>query len=174
MCRSHARRLLGSGLAGEPVRLPSATLYDAVRVDDLATRRVLEEAEVDATCPQGLFIGRGLLEPGVPPARRLREVSERWNLQAYERVWLRLRIDEHGFLPFVHTVSGFVALGADVVDLRTAEPGRRVLELREPGAWFDALRHRRLVTGPGPPHLVRGWHPTAGGGRSWGVGHWSP
>ncbi len=161
--RRHGQRVLASGLAGAPIRLPSAVLYPAHRVDQLLTWRPLDGDELDAACPGGVFIGRRALDPTVPAACRIDEAGEGWSLDLFSRVWILHRVDQHGSLPFVVTVGGFVALGADIVGLRTTAQRQPALELREPGAWFGALQQRRLVTGAGPTYLIRGWHPSAGG-----------
>ena len=139
------------------------TLYDARRVDRLMTWPVLDDAEIEAACPWGLFIGRRDIDVTACPNRLLVEAGEGWGPTVYTCVWIRYRVEQHGFLPFVGTVGGFVGLGADIVGVRITAQGEGALELREPGRWFDTVRHRRLVTGAGPSHLVRGWHPSAGG-----------
>lgn len=181
LSRRHAQRVLDSGLAGPPTRLPSATLFDAARVEHLVTWPTLEEAAIDAACPWGLFVGRRQPQRPVTSDGQWGRAGVEWDMPAVTGAWIRICVDRHGFLPFVQTVGGFVVLGADIVDVRVVTHGdgglqqrERRLLLREPGAWFDALQHRRLVTGAGPPYLIRGRHPTAGGGPGWGVGECGP
>jgi hypothetical protein len=58
-----ARTVLASGLAGEPLRAPSASLYDEEAVAALAARPVLTEHDVEAACPWGLFVARSEPDP---------------------------------------------------------------------------------------------------------------
>ena len=64
-------------------------------------------------------------------------------------------------MPMVATVGGFVAVGADILDLRACSPAgaRRDLVLAEPGQWFEHFRGRRLAVGPGRDFLLHGWRP---------------
>jgi hypothetical protein len=124
--REPARRLLALGFAGAPVRTSSALLYDEARVEALADRPYVEEADLRRHCQY---------------------------------------IDHIGHFPSVATVSGFIALGANIVGVREdptrpGYPAFRVrhpttLSLAEPGGWFDDFRGRRLPTGPGRPWTIR-------------------
>lgn len=69
---------------------------------------------------------------------------------------MTFRIEAHGSLPFLATVSGLVVLGADIVGVRGP-----TLELTTPGAWFDRFQESRLLIGSGRPwalHLSRWVH----------------
>lgn len=68
---------------------------------------------------------------------------------------LRMLLAEHGSVPMVVTVAGYVISGTEVVGVSTDDgrPPRTALETRPAAAWFDAFEERRLVTGPGDPWL---------------------
>ena len=67
-------------------------------------------------------------------------------------VWMRSRIERHGYLPLVATLAGFVVSGADIRDATTAG----TLNLAEPGPWFRTFEGRRLTTGPGRSWWIHG------------------
>ena len=75
-----------------------------------------------------------------------------WGYSPWTTVWLRVRIERHGAFPLVATVGGFVVAGANIEYVGT--DGR--LDLAEAGDWFEPLRERRLVTGPGRDWWIRG------------------
>ncbi len=61
-------------------------------------------------------------------------------------------------MPFVVTIAGFVALGADLIGARFSElPDKHQLTLRPPGSWYDEVRETRIVTGPGRAWVMPGW-----------------
>lgn len=159
LTRERARRLLLAGFAGEGRRTRGALLYDEERVRALTTWPRLEPHAVDALCPGGLFVvrvgpGRSLdLTTGW--AQRCEAVRGDWDISPFVRVRLRLRIEQHGAMPLVATVSGYVALVADIVEVTVDVDGRTGFELTEPGEWSTGLRGRRLVTGPGRSWLLR-------------------
>jgi hypothetical protein len=68
---------------------------------------------------------------------------------------VNVRIAAWGPLPWVATISGFVAFGAEAEAAFTDRDGRAVFTLREPGAWFDAVTGRCLPTGRGRPWVLR-------------------
>lgn len=163
--RRQARRLLATGFAGTPIRTTSALLFDACRIDDLVRWPLADQAELDEQCPWGIFIARRDVDVLASRAEQLATVHGDWPLNMITRVYLEGRIREHGFFPFVATVCGYVALGAEIVGGRVQE-GHAVLDLRDPGEWFDELRYRRLPSGPGRPWVIRGWQPFARMGQS--------
>jgi len=133
-----ARRLLDAGLAGEPIRSAADVAYDVDRVVALARRAHLTRADVDRACPQGLFL-----------ARRLDDVEGPWEVSFYWRAYLRVLIGEHASFPLVVALSSVVVSGADITQVRPTRDGTTVLDLAEPGAWFETFRERRCATGPG-------------------------
>lgn len=133
-----ARRLLDAGLAGESVRGAAEVAYETARVLELADRRHLARADVDGACPHGLFV-----------ARRLEDLEGPWDFSYVWRTYLRVTIAEHGPFPMVVALSSVVVRGADVVQVRPTRDGRTVLDLAEPGPWFETFRERRCATGPG-------------------------
>ena len=89
------------------------------------------------------------------------------------RFQVRVRIEEHGPMPFVATVCGYPVLLAELTDLPPVSPGRVRPELTEPTEPTDATQPgrdpgprcsdgRRLVTSPGPPWLWLGAQPFLG------------
>ena len=148
MSRRQARLALGAGLAGEPLKTPAATLYDAARVEDLLARPVVAAGAVFRECPFGLFLDRRVTD-----VRRLAEPSpsavEDLRLGPWAAALLKLSIGQDGPLPYVSTVCGFVVLGAEIVDVTSGANGRHRLHVADPGPWFDAWRDRRWPTGAG-------------------------
>ena len=155
LARRHANRVLASGLAGDPVVTPAATFYDEERVHELASRSVVDPREILPACPWGLLIGRRSVDVRLDRQDQLDSVRDDWSLGWLLTSQLRIRIRQHGHQPLVVTVAGHVALGADIVGIgeRLGESGEHVavMDLRDPGSWFEAFRDRRLPTGPGRP-----------------------
>jgi hypothetical protein len=170
LTRRQARRVLDTGLAGSPHRTAGSHLYDADRVVGFAARPWLTETEVDLLFPRELFIARRDIDVSAPEDVQLSAVRDNWDLSPWSRVLLRVRCAEHGFVPLVVTVGGFVVLGAEITDVFVAAPRRAVLALRAPGDWFEPVRGIRLSSGPGRDFVVRGWNrpgpaPTVGSPR---------
>ncbi|HEU4811196.1 MAG TPA: hypothetical protein VFT00_03550 [Nocardioides sp.] len=144
--RTMSCRILAAGLAGEPLRTSSATLYDASRVRGLLERR---SVDVDHLPPPS---DRALLEIRVPPG----STSESWtrigNAGAIVRVQLRVLAQRHGFLPTVVTCCGFVLGGLEVTGaLPLNQASTSKLETQPPGEWFTAFTGRRLHSTAGNP-----------------------
>ncbi len=70
-------------------------------------------------------------------------------MSPWTRVLVRHRAQSRGFVPFVLTVSGFVALGADVIGVDVDDSRGAALRLNEPSEWFETWRGRRFTTGTG-------------------------
>jgi hypothetical protein len=172
-----ARRLLRAGFAGPGTRTAGSLLYDAAQVRALLNWPDVDELDLAEACPDELFVARfepqrslDLLEPR---DRQLKAVRRSWDLSLWTRVRLQHRVRQLGAVPFVGTVGGFVAMGADIVGLtldRQSGEGPAVrkgatsklggdrelirFELSEPGEWFETLRGRRLRTGRGGPWIL--------------------
>lgn len=169
LTRRQTDRLLGAGFAGEPLRTAGAMLWHEGRVHELASRPWVEETGLDEVCPQGLFVARRHVDLRAPATDQLAAVRGDWDLSLLTRVFVKHAVGQHGLLPFVATVTGFVALGAEIVDVTTTVRTTRAttgsprqvttLDLERPGAWFEHLRGRRLPSGPGRPWVIRGWQP---------------
>lgn len=186
--REPARRALLAGVAGPGIRTRGTLLYEATEVH-AAVERALDPPVPGWADGAATFVGR--VAPRTPepdgswrawrgadltaPAGEQRDaVRAWWHLSIWTRVWIGSRSRLHGFFPFIATVSGFVAVGADIVSLDQsldgeaagmlrakprARPSYRpamptAFVLREPGTWFDPLRGRRLGTGPGGPFSI--------------------
>jgi hypothetical protein len=151
--RSRARQVLAAGLAGEPIRTSSALLYDASEVQALTARPVVTWRDVAAMDLHTLFVARGDVDPQLSRLDQVRELSEAWRFQPLVGVELRWRVEKFGPVPFVATVCGFVALGAELTRFRP-----RTLErpgaVSEPGAWYEAFRDKRFPTRPGRPWIM--------------------
>jgi hypothetical protein len=154
--RRQARRVLAAGFAGRAIETAAALLFEDARVRELAAWPTVAEARLDDTCPWGLFIARRDVDLYAPRTEQVDAVRAGWDLSPYSRVLIRVRIAQHGQLPFVAAVSGFVALGAEICDVLIDGAGRTTLVLGDPGPWFDELRGRRLAIGPGNAWLIRG------------------
>ena len=142
-----ARRLLEAGFAGAAQITPAAHLYERGRVLELATRPWLTHSELDALFTREVFISRRDVSMTAPREVQLEALHGGWDLAPSTRVLLRVRCAQHGFVPFVATVAGFVALGAELTGVTGRDLRDAVLTLREPGPWFEQVRGRRLASG---------------------------
>lgn len=139
--RSMARRILATGLAGEPVVTAGATLYDVARVRALLGRPFIEAAP--PPCDRVLLEVR--VRPGVPGD----EAKTLTGTSPILRAHLRILVEQHVFVPMVVTCSGFVLAGAEVVDALAIDRASTHLVTRSAGSWFAAFDGRRMSTGPG-------------------------
>jgi hypothetical protein len=159
--REEVRRLLQAGLAGPGLRTPGAVLYDEERVRELATWPPVREAVIDELCPFGLFVGRVARGRSIDLAAdwtiRSTAVAGGWDLSIFDRVLLTSRIARFGPMPFLATLCGYVAMGAEVVDLEVEGGGRTRFGLAEPGEWYEAFGKRRLRQGAGRSFFIWGW-----------------
>jgi hypothetical protein len=156
-----ARRLLASGLVGTPVRTRSAHLFDAEQVRAVAQRPTVPWHTIQETCPAGIFVARRQVDLTTPYEVQLRALADGWGgISPWTWVPMGFRISHHGSLPFVATVAGFVAFGAEIVG---RQDGSRML-LRRPGEWFARLEDHRLLTGPGRPWALVLGHSRASAG----------
>jgi hypothetical protein len=74
--------------------------------------------------------------------------------------WLGLvtsRIERYGPMPFLATMCGYVAVGADVVAVQADESGNTSFTLTEPGAWFEPCDRRAFHAGAGRGCFIWGW-----------------
>jgi hypothetical protein len=92
-----------------------------------------------------------------PLAEQLAAVRMYWQVAPGTRLVLRHRVDRDGFVPFVATVSGFVAVTANIAGLAVDHERGVVLDLDRPGAWSERFRGHRLITRRGGP-----WTPWTG------------
>jgi hypothetical protein len=156
LARRQARRVLAAGLAGPAMATRSAVLYQAEAVNDLTCWPVLTEAEVDVACPSGVFVARRDLDLMSPRAEVVQALREGWDLSPYTSAWIRAVCQQDGCLPFVATVGGFVALGAEITGVAQTADRQRRLDLRDAGEWFEMFRGARFPTGPGRDWVLRG------------------
>jgi hypothetical protein len=141
-----ARKVLESGLAGEPIRSGSAVLYDEARVTELAQRPSVQWPEFYARCPAGVFVSRRDFDAAGSRTEQLATLSEGWSAVCpWAWVGMSLRLEMVGYFPFVATVGGLVVLGADIVETR----GFSRLVLAPPGDWFEAAAGHWMPTGRG-------------------------
>lgn len=155
LARRHATQVLQAGLAGRPEITTSALLYDADAVDALVARAPLTVAEVLDTCPQGLVVARRTTSC-------LDDLVDGWDFGEVIGSWINLRAAEHGHVPLVATVGGFVTMGAEIVTVTTRvgdDPSRpkSTLTLRPATGWVEAMSGRRLARGPGRPWSLVGF-----------------
>jgi hypothetical protein len=144
----HARIALLSGLVGEPLRTNHVHLYDQDRVRELAGRPSISWRQVNDACPTGIFVSRRAIDVTRPGAEQIGQVCGGWgDVDPWCWFAMGLHLADHGSLPFVATVSGFVVLAADIEGLRDGSE----LVLAPAGSWFGALERRRFWTGPGRP-----------------------
>lgn len=143
--RAMSRRLLATGLAGDPVRTSSATLYDAARVRDLLDRPSVDVDRLPSPCD------RVMLESRVAADSTADDWARIGNAGAVVRVHLQLLVERHGLVPAVHTCCGFVLGGSDVVGALGLPDNHAYLQVRPPGAWFESFAGRRLHSTAGNP-----------------------
>ena len=150
-----ARRVLVAGLAGPVVRTRAATLYDAGRV-----QRLIERASPSAAAPEPhmeMFVARmapGRLDVRLPLDDQLEAARGGWRLGTWTAGYLAIIGGARGYLPFLATVGGIVALGAEITGSESAgrrdgRDARHAFTLRPAGPWFDQWRGVRLPTGQG-------------------------
>lgn len=154
-----AREVLATGLAGPPTRLRGMHLYPADTVQRLALRRpVRRDALTSLTGGELLVLRLGSgsgFRVSAPVEVREAAVQRHFRPSPLLRVHLRRRIAEHGALPMIATVGGFVVLGADVTDLHPSpdggSPPPSLMRMAGPGDWFAGFEERWFGTGPGGP-----------------------
>ncbi|HEU4810537.1 MAG TPA: hypothetical protein VFT00_00210 [Nocardioides sp.] len=149
-----ARQVLAAGLAGVPQRVTGALLYDDALVGKLVRAPYVDEAET--ACPWGLFVARRHVDVGRPEDQRLASLASGWGLSTWTALRIRVLVAEHGHVPMVATVGGFVTTGAEIIGVQRAGPDEYHLTLQGPDGWFEVFRGRRFPTGPGRPWVLRG------------------
>jgi hypothetical protein len=168
MGRQQSRRVLLAGVAGEPVRAGATLLFDEGRVREVARRPELDHGELLDASPHGVFVlrlGRDAVSPSGSWPERATALRGLRDVGPLARIQVRLRIHEHGPLPFVATVCGYPVLLARLTDLPPVTPGRVRAELTEPehgSPWPALVERSRLITSPGPPWLLLGSQPFLG------------
>lgn len=168
-----AYEALRCGLAGEPVETPAAHLYDHARVVALAGRPTLTVVDLDERFPHGVFIARRSVHVDATFEEQAAVLAPRWRLGMVHPVMIRTRAQDHGAVPMLATVAGFVVAGADIIGAAATSDGTTTLRLQPPGPWFADARETRIPAGAGRPYVIRGW-PSLGGHRdpSWGSAAW--
>lgn len=149
-----ARRVLDCGLAGPPLPTSAALLYDRDRVIELAGRPELDGATADAATPGGLFVARRDVDVLAPEGEQRATLRGGWGFSPLAALIVRVRVAQHGHVPLVATVGGFVVTGANILEVLGSSDGYHLV-LREPGPWFETFRARRFPTGPGRPWVLR-------------------
>ena len=150
LTRDRTRWLLQAGFAGDGMRTRGSLLYDEARVRALLEWPTVDPTALDGACRSGIFVARVMELESDPIADRT------WQLSPYARMLIRLAIESQGYLPFVATVCGFVASGANITAVWPGSSGS-TFDLAEPGQWFEPFNNSRFVTGPGGPWLL--WRP---------------
>lgn len=167
LSRGQTRKVLAAGLAGPSLRTAGSLLYDEARVRALLACPVLERDELPDPCRATMFVAR--LRPrcevgapdqcwqgadlSAPEAEQCDAARMYWDLSPWVEVMVRVAIQEHGFVPFVATVAGFVVLGGNATWISHVPSRGDVFTLEPPTSWFDPLRQARFPTGPGGPWL---------------------
>lgn len=145
LSRTMSRRVLASGLAGQPVRTSAVSLYDATRVRSLLERPFVDVGRLPHPC------GRALLDVRVAATADPADWVRIGNAGAVVRVHLRLLAEQHGFVPTVYTCCGFVLGGGEVTGALALPGTRSLLQVGQPGDWFSSFAGRRLQSGAGNP-----------------------
>jgi hypothetical protein len=146
--RRQARRVLDAGLAGPPVRTSAATLYERRRVLELVERMGVPADARHELCPNGVFVARRFFSVLAPRADQMEALRGGWVISPWTGLLLESRIARQGPMPFVATIGGFVALGANLTGF-WKDGDRSGLILRAPGPWFEAFERHRLSTWSG-------------------------
>ncbi|GAB3247734.1 hypothetical protein GCM10027448_10670 [Nocardioides dilutus] len=154
LARRHALRTLSAGLAGSPRQVPGAMLYERTAVEALVRRPCIDLADLDELCPQGAFVSRRLVDVRQDLSAQREQVAGHWRLNPFCAVALSLWANHGEPLAFVATVTGFVVLGAEILDTAVDDSGWRLV-LGPPGDWFESLDGRRLVLGQGGEWTIR-------------------
>ena len=156
---SAAQHLLSTGIAGEPVRAAGVKLYDAMRVEAVASRPAVTKDEVRALFPLGAMVIR-------LPRGRVVSATAEWpdTAQLLAGPWpfsfaytsaVAVHYWQGRGVPLLLTVSGFVLSGAVTTNGApngSAEhPEWQSFELEAPGSWLETLRGRSLAFGRGAP-----------------------
>lgn len=190
--RSAARRVLAAGFAGGPtVDGGGRPGYDAARVRALVARPLLDGHEVAARLGGDLFVVRrpGLVLGGDDGSLR-EQVASDWELSWWLRFIVRTKIEGSGPLPMLATVSGFVALGAELTDIaRSPDSADHGGDRSGAGSlpdWSDAYpQNWAMSTLGGPCRLVlrppgtwfeplRRTRVRTGPGAPWWLSSWRP
>jgi hypothetical protein len=101
-----------------------------------------------------VFVARRGVDVRAPRREQLTTLAGDWPIAFTLRLMLRVRIHQYGRVPFVATVCGFIALGADIVGVRADHLGNSTFDLGDPGEWFAAVHGCRLPTGRGRPWSI--------------------
>lgn len=158
--RESARSALKAGVAGRPVRVRNALLYEAGAVRDVLNR-MDPPCEIHVRTSRPIFVARvapRMPDPDspwrswrgadvlAPRLEQLDAVRGWWHLGFRLEALLR-GVGRHKGVPFVGTCGGIVVLGAEIVDIDTSldEAGIAVSEVR-------AAAHSR---GPAYTRLAR-------------------
>jgi hypothetical protein len=149
---AQAKLLLRSGLAGPAFETGRGPLYDDERVVALAGRPMVDEAQLAAVCPHGLYVARlprgatlDIRSPWSEVARQVRTAARRQRpLTPLAAAITSVRIRVSGSLPFVATFLGYVVHAAELVQLNEHGP---VLE--PPSEWARVVTGRRMHTARG-------------------------
>ena len=167
LARRQARQVLGAGLAGDPCRTAGALLYRSELVEALTRWPRLHPGQLDESCPRGAFVaraGRRVLDVRTSREAQVATFSEGWRLGIGAWLWLMFHVRVEDPFPFLVTVAGFVAMGADITATQYLGRGSVALTLEPPGEWYEHARDRRLRTGPGQEWMIRGLD-----GSSWEI-----
>ena len=141
--RGMGRRVLASGLAGEPVRSAGTTWYDAHRITELAGWRAADLTSLPPPCDDALLVLRG--RPDATP----RDWSLLSNAGLVAAAEMSIVLRRLGVLPVVVTTCGYVVGGAEVTAVRRETKATLRLELRPSGDWFSAFHRCVLHTSAG-------------------------
>jgi hypothetical protein len=166
---AQARSLLASGLAGEGVSTGLGKLYDDARVRSLLDRPLVDEDDLVRHRLPGLYVARlardVAFRAGDPWPEIAAAVSRMPEMPPLSAALLGVQVRAFTRLPWVATVAGYIALGADLVGFERGEDGTNRFVLQQPGAWWAFLSDRRFPTRPGgrPWHV---WMPPPDSGES--------
>jgi hypothetical protein len=163
--RRRGMEVLVAGFAGAPHGVGSRQLWDRESVLELATRPVVLPVDFQDVFAEGVFLARRRVAVDAPREQEIESLARGWrDISPWTLLSLLDRVRRHGFVRFVATTHTFVALGADIVDVRVL--GDPQLVLRDPGSWFDGLDRCRVTAGPGRSWVIRegyreNWAPPA-------------
>lgn len=163
--RETARTALAAGLAGEVLRTSSAHLVDERRVKaviDRARHPVEPSPEWLEACAGEIFVGRigpDRTDLRAPTTEQLAAAGGPWRCSIWTLMWWRVRAERGDRVPFVGLVAGLAVVGGEIAGVTvTPTTGRPQahFDLVPAGAWFDAVRGRRLGPPVGPAWFVAG------------------
>jgi hypothetical protein len=173
--RHQARRLLQTGIIGQPVRRGRALCYDEEAVRWLRDTPEVPEERLMGLRALVVRLGASRsLDLSAPWEQQAAVVGERWGLSIWTRIWVRsagreLPDGSESPAPVIATVGHRVVFCADLIGWRSRPPAEATaprdeidMSLVRPGSWAAGVAGHRVTLGPGNPWRAYGLHTFVG------------